>query len=377
MKKAFFLILSVVLILVAGALVYLSGKEETSTDVDVAITNVLQIREPKNYQFFQRNLTTNSASFNVHGRFIKTINKQVQVRLISPQLTTEWQNIAKVNSNFSYSFNNVKSGQYNLEVRILGGDPNKIVVKNISIGDIFAIAGQSNASGRTKIKYDSSSTNKFDNGLFGNDNVWKVMTDPIDSSINQVDKVSVDDMDNGSIWPIVFRKIKNEKNIPIAIIPVAKGGTSITQWQKNYDAKSDGYNTNLYSNMLDRIKKAGSKIRGVIWWQGENDARLNMQLPTYFNNLNELASNIKKDLNVPIVVAQIGEVSKAPIQGILNVRNAQSNSWNKSANILKGPSLAGINLSDAGGDGIHFIEDNDVKVAADRWAVAIINALYK
>ncbi|MEI8009279.1 MAG: hypothetical protein WCI00_08155 [bacterium] len=57
--------------------------------------------------------------------------------------------------------------------------------------------------------------------MFGNDYTWKVLRDPYDSSVNQVDTVSLDSSANGSFVPLLATKIIASQHIPVAFVPTA------------------------------------------------------------------------------------------------------------------------------------------------------------
>ena len=52
----------------------------------------------------------------------------------------------------------------------------------VGVGDIYVIAGQSNASGRSRFLFTVRRTRLCSAGLFGNDDRWRRLTDPVDSA---------------------------------------------------------------------------------------------------------------------------------------------------------------------------------------------------
>ncbi len=55
----------------------------------------------------------------------------------------------------------------------------------------------------------------------------------------------------------------------IGLIPAAHGATSLEQWSPA--RKAEGGHS-LYGAMLERIARAGGRLQGVLWYQGESDA---------------------------------------------------------------------------------------------------------
>ena len=86
--------------------------------------------------------------------------------------------------------------------------------------------------GRRKFPADiATSANIF---TFGNDYRWQVARPPIDSPQNQVDVVSLDESAGfGPAMPFAQSLIEENNNQIIGLIPCAKNGSSITEWQKS------------------------------------------------------------------------------------------------------------------------------------------------
>lgn len=68
----------------------------------------------------------------------------------------------------------------------------------------------------------------------------------------------------------------------IGLIPCALGGTNLKQWSP--ELRDQGPDS-LYGNMIDRIRKVGGRIKGVIWYQGRTIRfpRIGRSLPSRFS----------------------------------------------------------------------------------------------
>ena len=94
---------------------------------------------------------------------------------------------------------------------------------------------------------------------------------------------------------------------PVGLIAAAHGGTSLDQWSPGL--KSQG-GSSLYGSMLERIKRAGGSLRGILWYQGESDADESLS-STYAARLDRLIVEVRKDTgkaDLPVIVVQIGRV---------------------------------------------------------------------
>ena len=136
---------------------------------------------------------------------------------------------------------------------------------------LVVLAGQSIISGRGDLNDLPEDYRKCreDILVFGNDYKWRYAKEPIDEARNQVDMVSADL--NAAASPAVsFAMTYLEKNPGkrIVLIPCAKGGSLIEEWQQNNSR------TTLYGSCLYRFKLAmnhGQPL-AMLFQQGESDA---------------------------------------------------------------------------------------------------------
>jgi hypothetical protein len=274
-------------------------------------------------------------------------------------------------------------GRYRVVLRDQPGGQGTLVVRSertpaltarepfVGVGDIYVVAGQSNASGRAN-RYYNDHVPGLRAAEFGNDYVWQDLHDPVDSPVGQVDKVSLDARPGGSVWPLVATRLMLAQHVPVAFVPCALGGTPIRRWMP--DAQRDRYGDNLFSSLMRRITAVGARVRAVLWWQGEADARLETPGRVYALRLRRLAAAIWRRRRAPLVVAQIGDyrpwVSPAP--AVDAVRTAQEDDWTRSPHIVAGPTLYDVGL----GRRVHFVFPDDVAEAAERWAAAILAGVF-
>lgn len=93
---------------------------------------------------------------------------------------------------------------------------------------------------------------------------------------------------------------------PIGLIPAAHGGTSLGQW-----CESSKGTDHLYGAMLERIRRAGGRLRGVLWYQGESDTDELAAARRYGERLDRWIAALRADTGapgLPVVVVQLGRV---------------------------------------------------------------------
>lgn len=144
------------------------------------------------------------------------------------------------------------------DIRPMRGD----YIHHVGVGDLWVIAGQSNASG--------TGTGPADDppelGLhqFGNDETWKLASHPLEDATRSRHPVTVHGVFQAHApWLNFARRLKRELGYPIGLIPCALGGSPIALWQPG---------AKLHENLVEMVRLAGGAVKGVAWHQGESDA---------------------------------------------------------------------------------------------------------
>jgi len=242
---------------------------------------VASLTEPAAYQIFQR---TNSGSGLVWVTGIATgpTGTSVEAR----HNGGSWQAVGTSDRYGAFSGTITASvGNGNLEARIVGGS-SSTTVSNVAVGDVFAIWGQSNGSGRLVSNQSFTNTTTAAR-MLGNDYVWKTIADPTDSNTGQIDTVSSDsDAQMGSVWPLVADTWVGTTSIPIGFIQATKGSTGFSG-SPSWVPGSDYFDrSTLFGSAMYRIRVAHG-VRAILWWQGEGgfDDTTGMSYITPFTNM--------------------------------------------------------------------------------------------
>lgn len=187
------------------------------------------------------------------------------------------------------------------------------VLKKLSL---FVLAGQSNMVGHGTVR---PTDRKPIPGvwLFGNDYRWKPARAPLDDPANQVDLVSRDlrvGVGPGLFFAKRLRALQKDRMI--GVIPCAKGGSALSEWQPH---RSD---TTLYGSCLKRIRAASlfGSLEGILFYQGETDAlskteNVSIQPYQWRRLFESIIHTLRKDVRNPslaVVFAQIGSFRGSP-----------------------------------------------------------------
>ncbi len=336
-----------------------------ATSAAAAPRSSLHLVSPHSYQVFQRD-TGDQADIVVSGRAVG-LGRELEVRWGDEP----WTPIAcRADGTFAAKLAGRAAGQATFWVRSAARHDVVISRPYVGIGDIYVIAGQSNASGR------GTSPNWYTHPvlaatLFGNDDRWKELLDPVDAAAGQVDRVSADPQAGGSVWPLLATRLMAAEGVPVAFVPCAKGTTPIKRWVK--DAVAPRSTATLYGSMLRRVRAVGGRVRAVLFWQGEADARRLTSTEAYTAELRSLAAALARDCGAPLVAAQLGDYDTPRYShvGVDAIRLAQQQAWSAGW-ALPGPALYDIDLHGQ----VHFMAWEDELVAARRWAAAILAGVF-
>lgn len=182
--------------------------------------------------------------------------------------------------------------------------------------DIFLLIGQSNMQGVAPIgALDTIALKNV--WLFNDKDQWEPARNLPKNGMNRYSTVK-------RIPTVLFgpaytfgRKIAAYTGRNIAIVSNARGATRIEWWQKGFQGDPE-YNApsdfNLYEEAVGRAKAAlaaapaGSKIKGILWHQGEADNAA-QRSPLYSARLKKLVNDLRKDLgdpNLPFIAGEVG-----------------------------------------------------------------------
>lgn len=325
--------------------------------------NPVIVSFPVPFQVVQRNLN-NRAFFPITGN----IDSPGVPRTIEASWNGgAYRDIATdVRTDFRGLITNLPAGTGTLNVRVKEVPTQASSVASCSIGDVFIIAGQSNASGQGGAPNSSYvSVNGLESGVFGNDYKWRKGTDPIDGNVNQVDAVSSDASATGTYWPLLAGLLIANQNIPVGWIPCPLGGTAIASWLPGANRED---RTTLYGSMVYRARQQPNGVRAVLWHQGESDALVNGFTGTaiYKSRLKTLADAIRADLGVKTLCAKVHEWTGAPSTSSANIAAihlAIDQAAAEDANVVVGPNLNAPFITNS----LHFGTTTEMQEVANRW----------
>ena len=280
--------------------------------------NVIIKRGAQDWKIFQQ--TDGNAVIEISGTRIKTDNPNdsAWARIVSEDtqsVVCDWQRAEELEVENEVTFNiritTPAGGLYRLETCLassLNGiewSPGGDMIHHLGVGDLYVIAGQSNAAGygRTPV-YDPPELGVH---LYKNSENWDLACHPMNDSTMSVHEINAEGVNSGHSPYLSFAKrMKRDLNYPIGLIQTSLGGSPMSRWLPEL-------NGDLYKNMKDvigRCTDSRNQIAGVLWYQGCSDANEN-DCEKYLDRFGAMVGHLRRDFSnetLPIYTVQLNKV---------------------------------------------------------------------
>lgn len=256
-------------------------------------------KAPMSYQIYQRD-NNNTAQITIHG-YVSDAST------VSVTVGQETENVKISNDEFTYT-KNLSAGLYDIEVK---SDKGTVATyTQVGVGDVWVCAGQSNMTDMGAIT-DGFVPNTDDpinenmHIIHAEDCAWRQMTHP--AGEGRFFKSGV----RTSPVTTFAREISAYTGVPVGIVQTSVGGTNIWQWVKGVrdSEASSGYLFDALTSCFDKMDK---NIKGVLWYQGCNDAISENYAYNYKNLQQKVFDNVRAFFgeDTPIITTQINDANQ-------------------------------------------------------------------
>jgi hypothetical protein len=378
------------------------------------ISAQINITYPTSRAVFQRN-NSNQSPIYIAGNYT-TFADKIEARAVARPLTpvqgttTNWTTIQSNPSNgYYFGTLNVMGGWYDLEVRHWLGTTllGSASLQRVGVGEVFVIAGQSNATGDGGLK------NQGNYGPMANDDRVSVVNYTVNYPTNyggivlpRAEFSRLDSTFNISpfgvsawCWGALGDTLTKKLNVPVAFFNGGWSGTGSNAWRESAnDSTATPFNFftmprgmpygNLRAALHFYIAQFG--VRAVLWHQGETDNVQEVDRNTYGNNLKTVITKSREHSgksNLAWVVSKASRfkgfqitnsrIWQPAIDGQNDVIGINGNAQpNYTIQVFEGPStdgLIGPNIRTS--DSIHFV-GNGHRILASVWNQKLNTAFF-
>jgi len=365
--------------------------------VSSTVFSQIKITSPTFQAVYQRDISGQRA-ITVSGTFTALMDK-IEIRAVpvvqGQGVETPWKDlqVAPKGGVFSGEIT-LFGGWYTLEVR--GVDDGKVVGRDIlarvGIGEVFIIAGQSNAQGlKDKPTPPGAADDRviyidnYDNDEFGE--FKDALTDPRPPTFSKITSNIKTMSPRGQTawcWGALGDLLVTKLNVPVLFINAAWEGTASENWAESSAGKKTvsyyghEYAPEMpYANLRISAKNYGSQygVRAVLWMQGETDGFFGITTAAYQKNLQAVINKLQADTQKRItwVIARTSRASNdrnipsKPYPAIIAAQNAVLNTpFNPT---YPGPETDPLVPNRV--DGLHFEGEDQLRILASAWNDAL------
>lgn len=360
--------------------------------VQTAFAQVV-VEFPKNRMVIQRDLS-NKGQILVSG-FVEKPADTVKVRFLpfarNTGIATAWNDCRVFNKDGKITFfhtQTVTAGWYKMQVHAFknGLVSDSAVVDRVGVGEVFLIAGQSNAQGQAnRGSLSSVDIHQRVNVILGSDD--RLNAQPSFEYHSLASYLPIYPIGSSSwCWGELGDMLVNKLNVPVMFFNAAWGGSSSENWAQSIDSLStnEAYRGEVPYHVLKRtiqFYRNTVGFRAVLWHQGEADSfqnQANARLPRadYFNNVKKVITTSRNQAGelLPWVVSRASYIYNLQDSLIIKDQNRLSA---EVANVFRGPYTD--TLTNSRIDNLHFSNSSagqGLTKLANSWNIALDSVFF-
>jgi hypothetical protein len=355
----------------------------------------ISLNFPMERQIFQRN-NSNQAFIHISGNFTSdydSITAKVTPRVIGQGTESSWQKVCNRNSK-PYFLGKISAigGWYKLAVKAFkdGLVIDSIGRARVGVGEVFVIAGQSNATGTTNTSGQGLDTDEDRSNVMSYANLKNDYNAlPFGFSPMDIDSVASDTVIVGPFqlapwcWGKLSEELVDSLNVPVLIYGAGFGGTRIAWWyQSAYNLPFDPERSpppwvqsqyqHPYGALGSVMKMYASLtgIRAVLWHQGEADHGTSASWYQFY--LEQVIAKTREQIEVDTLAWMVARASYSEAPAA-NVILGQNQTILNDVNVFAGPPTDNLTGTYYRSDNIHLDTGPGLAEHANLWFNYITN----
>jgi len=256
----------------------------------------------------------------------------------------------------------VAGGWYDIEVRAIRGGVGVFTtrVERVGVGENFITCGQSNSA-----SHGAPAQTPVDdriNVLNLNTGVWQKDADPQPYASGA----------GGSAWPDFGDLLALRADVPVGIVPVGQGSTTVANW-----VPGTGAHYAKIALAISSLKPYGG-FRSILWHQGESDSIAGTAAATYASRLNSIITQSRADAGfaVPWGVA-LASYHPDVAATASNQAKVIAGQWlviTNTPGVFKGAATDSFHTNGWLADAVHF-NDVGLRDHGRQWVDAVWNSV--
>lgn len=210
------------------------------------------------------------------------------------------------------------------------------MIHNFGVGDIFVIAGQSNAGGRAKGPVEDEP--ELGVSVLRTSAKWDLATHPLGETTESVHVGHYENHNPGQCPWLHFAKIlKHTLGYPIGLVPCSYGGSPLRWWNPEENGA-------LFTNMMEMLADYDIHPKAMLWYQGEAEGFEN-SAETYLSRFTAFVGHVRQALHqpdLPFLTVQVNRCTQESNETLDRqwgmVREAQRQAWHTIPHVTVVPS---------------------------------------
>jgi hypothetical protein len=245
---------------------------------------------------------------------------------------------------FLYTLLQAETGWYQLIVigYGTGGVIDSARVDRVGVGEVFLVAGNSNAMGLpdlgTKSTSDQVVSFNATNKTLNQDNITVAPDEPMPKPVYTPISAKNNIFPSGETswyWGELGEMLSKKRNTPVLFLNAGWAAANSENYRDGALGK-DAFNIYVgktwpnrqpYTNLVNTLRYFNAELglRAILWSHGENDAQLNYTEDAYFKNIKTTIENSRKDSGYPAswIIAKNSSsfTLPTPTAAIINAQN--------------------------------------------------------